>query len=252
MEIYEMLKEYGVPVQLSDWCTPVIEVKETKTKINIQPVRFENEIPVFHSDQIEMFGPPDLYGYDTYQVVELEETVSPFVTDWKMEQSREKLRPIHRYNRIERFEFVFAQLLGLRGDVPLDIIELIRKEANLEPSFAWNSIRQVLKKNKHKRYYQRIPQIMFRLGLGSVFKMKNSTMGATYQTVIAEFRKLQNVFEEYKFQTKKRVYFPNLRFIAVKLLERRGCKCNFEIDFIRTKRKIKSLGEIWNIFEAQL
>lgn len=252
MEIYEMLKEYGVPVQLSDWCTPVHEIAQVKTNITFTPIRFEKEVAVFNSEQILKFGPPELYGYDTYEVVELQETVSPFVSDWKMEQTREKLRPIHRYNRIERFEFVIAQLLGLRGDVPQDIIDLMQQEANLEPNVAWNSIRNVLKTHKHKRYYQRIPQIMFRLGLGSVFKMNNSTMGYNYQCIIADFKKLQGVFEEYKFQTKKRVYFPNLRFIAVKLLERRGCKCNFEIDFIRTKRKIKSLGEMWDILEAEL
>jgi hypothetical protein len=44
----------------------------------------------------------------------------------------------------------------------------------------------------------------------------------------------------------ERKYFPNLRFVALKLIEKYGGKFNLKIPFIRTRRKFKILEKIIN------
>jgi hypothetical protein len=75
-----------------------------KDKINDgpEPVRYEDGYPVYDSKQIEIFGRPEYWGVENYRVIALRETEHPMVTDWKMEQERGRMRPIHRYSRVER------------------------------------------------------------------------------------------------------------------------------------------------------
>jgi len=241
MEIFHLLKEFGLDVDRKDFETAVEEEKK-----RFEPIRLEKSIPIFTSEQIEIYGSPELYGYETFQVIETQETSHPLVSDYAFERDRERARPIHRYDRIERFEFILAQLLGQRGDVP-DMVMSMMVFANKDPTKVWNSIRAILKHYKQRKFYNRIPSILLRLGMGPVFNWDKSP--TTYQNIIRDFRKLSDVFEFCQKREKwNRKYFPSLRFVAVKLLEKYGATCNFDIDFIRTKRKRKVLGEIWNDF----
>lgn len=242
MEIFHLLKDFGVDVDIQDFAPAETEVIQQ----GYTPSYFRDNIPVFTSQQIDIYGTPDLFGFEEYEVVELAEESSPMVTDWNFEKDRERPRPIHRYDRVERFEFIMAQLLGIRGDVPMYVMAPM-EYANKDPDLVWNSIRNILKHYKQRKFYNRIPQIIFRLGLGSVFTWDRSS--ETYNAIINDFKKLHHTFEYcQKRQKWNRKYFPNMRFIAIKLLERYGAVCNFKIDFIRTKRKRKVLADIWNDF----
>ena len=42
-----------------------------------------------------------------------------------------------------------------------------------------------------------------------------------------------------------RKYFPNLRFICLKMLERHDAEFGFRIPLIRTPRKLKPLQDLW-------
>ena len=243
MEMYQLLLDMGIPVDKNDWIVPTVE----PVVPDYEPIRFENNIAIFNSNQVEKYGSPDLYGYTQFHIIETNETASPFVTDWEMEQTRWKARPIHRYNRVERFEFVLAQLLGLRGDIPFHVMGVVEQYADRTPQKCWNSIRGILKHYGYRKYYNRIPQMIYKLGLGTVFSWDNSD--TTYRAIITDFKMLQHIFENNKKRQEwKRTYFPSLRFIAIKLLEKYGATCNFEIAFIRTKRKQKALNDIWNTF----
>ena len=84
------------------------------------------------------------------------------------------------------------------------------------------------------------------MGLGRVFNCPNVNV---HEAIIADFKYLQHVFEtSKKREAWSRKYFPSLKFIAVKLLEKHGIKCNFDIPFIRTKRKQKALDIVWSDF----
>lgn len=233
--IRQLLAEIGIETEA--------ETVKEKVVNEMQPIRYDKDIAIFTTDQIDVFGEPDLYGYYLYQVIEGQPT---FATDFQFETNRERNRPIHRYNRVERFEFTLAQILGLRGDVPYYVMAVMCY-ADKTPEKAFNSIRAILKHYRYSKYYNRIPQIMFRLGIGSVFEWDKT--GQTYQNIINDFKQLHTIFETKEKRSKwNRKYFPSLRFIAVKLLERYGATCNFPIDFIRTKRKQKLLKEIWEDF----
>src|SRR6478609_607749 len=41
--------------------------------------------PVFSSEDLSIWGPPQSWGYEEFEVVEMTETVSPLVMDFKME-----------------------------------------------------------------------------------------------------------------------------------------------------------------------
>lgn len=242
MEIYTLLQEFGLDVGIKDF----VKEKKEEIKKGFQPLRHDGEKAVFTSEQIADYGPPELYGFTVYVVIELQETAHPLTSDYDFERDRERPRPIHRYSRLERFEFTLAQLLGRRGEIP-DMVMSMMVFANKERDKAWNSVRSILKHYKQRLYYNRIPSIFLRMGLGPVFCWDGTE--TTYQKILADFRTLHNVFEFCQKRKKwGRKYFPSLRFVAVKLLERYGAKCNFNVDFIRTKRKRKALGDIWNDF----
>jgi hypothetical protein len=241
MEIYQLLKDFGLEIDIKDF-TPVLH-KETR---GFKPHRMEGPIPVFTSEQINDYGPPELYGFTNYQVIELECTAHPRVADYQFERDRERPRPIHRYNRIERFEFILAQLLGRRGDIP-DTVMGMMHYLNKDKDKVWNSARSILKHYKQRKYYNRIPTIFLKLGLGPLFEWDRTQI--TYDKILCDFKILHNVFEYCQKRKKwNRKYFPSLRFVAVKLLEKYGATCQFKVDFIRTKRKRKALGDLWNDF----
>lgn len=98
--------------------------------------------------------------WEVYDVVERREDME-FVES--VEHRAKRIRPVHRYNRVERFEFVLGQLLGLRGHVPEEIVEMC-EEVDRDKRVVWDSVRGVLKANGKRKYYNRIPGIIWRLG----------------------------------------------------------------------------------------
>ena len=210
------------------------------------PVRFEAGIPFYTSQQVDLYGEPHHWGVDQYQIIQLREDAHPFVTDYDMEMERRgALRPIHHYSRIERFESILYQLIGSRGRVPPEVVETIRREGfNTDPNLIWESIRSILKKHKWRMYYNRIPTILQMLGYQE--KIEFGDNNAFVRELVNDFKKISQKFEQMK-PTLGRSYFPNLRFIAFKLLERSGAVFQYKIPFVRTPRKEKMLNELWKI-----
>ena len=212
----------------------------------IQPMRLDDDfVPVYTSTQIKFYGLPDHWGITCYRVIELKEDAAPFVTDFKMEQERGKMRPIHRYSRVERFESVLYQLIACRGKVPKSIVNLIRESGyDKDPSKIWNSVRSILKANHGRVYYNRIPSILNILGYDRKIQFGDSN--ELVRRIVQDFRILSGRFDTMKTKL-KRVYFPSLRFIACKLLELYDVTFEFEIPFVRTPRKLKAMEELWNL-----
>lgn len=208
------------------------------------PVRFDpDHVPVYDSYQLELYGLPENWGVVCYRVIALRETEQPMVTDWKMEQERGKLRPIHRYSRVERFTSILAQLICCRGKIPRDMIQKIREEKiPKDPELAWNAVRKILKGMKARKYYNRIPIILQMLGFPHNKMCTNELMRA----IINDFKAISSRFDQAK-KNFGRVYFPSLRFIAFKLLELHGVKFGYKIPFVRTPRKLKAMEQIWSL-----
>lgn len=198
----------------------------------------EDGVAVFTSNQIEDMGFPEWYGFEVYRVIETRECLK-LVTDFKMEQEYYK-RPKHRYCRRKRFQTTLANLLNDKGKVPAHVVELVREEMfpNRE---IWDEVRAVLKEHKLRIYYNRIPFIIQQLEKRSSTQPVKSVQ---YSNIMTQFDQFCFWFDQHK-QKLGRTYFPNMRFIALKMMEQNGIVLNYEIPFTRTLRKRKDLEQIW-------
>jgi hypothetical protein len=151
-------------------------------------------------------------------------------------------RPIHRYIRQKRFEYTLYQLLGYRGFVPRELVDLLEETGyDPRPRYIWESIRTFIKKFKFGNiYYNRIPTIIQMLDLNLRINIQDNSRFIT--DIIDEFKIANYKFEQLPIKPK---YFPNMRYIALKFLEKNGADFQFYIPLIRTKRKLQPLEEIW-------
>tara|TARA_R110000868_G_scaffold161183_3_gene391181 strand:+ start:4009 stop:4653 length:645 start_codon:yes stop_codon:yes gene_type:complete len=204
----------------------------------MKPIKLDDDgTPMFTNIQIDDYGLPEHWGYETYRVIESRE--ANFVTDYKMEQER-YFRKIHRYCRLSRFKTCLLNLLGERGKIPPSVMMMIRVYLKPDSKDKWNDARRILKLYKQRRYYDNIPIILKQLNYGRLFKAITSEQ---LENIVNDFKCLSSRFEETK--TTRR-YFPNIRFIVLKLLEQHGIEQNYPIPLARTSRKLKSLNQLWD------
>lgn len=200
----------------------------------------DSTLPLFTTSQIDDYGLPLFWGYDRYLVVETRDDTK-YVTDFKMEQEMYR-RPIHRYNRRERFYHTLTYLLGDRGKVPPTVLLI----CNIYAEPTWEGVRKVLKEYKWRVYYNRIPFILQHM----VGKQMAQVKAEQYRAIMADFDWFHAWFEQNKFLMDRK-YFPNMKFIALKLMDRHGIVTTHPIPGARTKRKTKELEEIWDLFTKQ-
>lgn len=205
----------------------------------MKPIRYENNIPIFSTRDIDDYGFPEIYGYTQYLVIESRDL--NLVTDYKMEHEYD-LRPIHRYSRLARFKATLFQLLGERGHIPKAALAVVKSFLNPNSPNKWEDTRKLLKKFNQRKCYDRIPIILSKLGHGRSFP---SLTGDQIISIINDFRALSDKFERTKHQYSRR-YFPNIRYTVLKLLQLHGITSNYPVPFIRTERKRHSLDTLWD------
>lgn len=205
----------------------------------MKPIRFENNIPIFSTKDIEDYGLPEEWGFENYQVIESREL--NLVTDFKMERQYD-MRPIHRYSRIDRFKVILRQLIGEHGVVPDHIVTVVGHYLTIqnETLDLWDRTRAILKHLKCRLYYNRIPFILKKLNYDQCIKWD----ARDYLEIVERFKVISSTFDQEKKKFKRK-YFPNLRFIALKLLEESGGEMIVPIPLARTARKRKSLEILW-------
>jgi len=204
----------------------------------MKPIRYEKDVPVFTTRDIDDYGFPELYGYSNYQVIESRDLV--LVTDFKMEQELD-FRPIHRYSRLARFKKTLLNILGENGRVPDQVLTVVKTFIDPLSTDKWNDVRRILKHYKQRRYYDNIPFIVKNIQMGACFPQLNSEQ---IQQIIRDFQTLSDHYERVK-HTFKRRYFPNIRFVTLKLLELHGIKPVYNVPLVRTTRKRKALSTLW-------
>lgn len=204
----------------------------------MKPIRYEEDVAVFTTRDIDDYGYPEIYGFTKYIVVETREL--NLVTDYKMEHQYD-LRPIHRYSRVARFKSTLFQLLGERGFVSDAAMGVVKNYLKPDSSTKWEDTRKILKHFRFRKFYDRIPTILSRLGYGRSFDPLTSERVIA---IINDFRSLSDKFERTK-ETYNRKYFPNIRYIVFKLLDLHGIHLNYPVPFIRTDRKKKDLDSLW-------
>jgi len=206
----------------------------------MKPTKIDPDgVPVFTNLQIDDYGLPEHWGYEVYRVVESRQ--ADFVIDFKMEQDL-FLKKIHRYSRIARFKVCLFNLLGDRGIIPAHVLMMIKTYLKPDSMDKWNDTRRLLKHFKQQKHYDQIPSILKSLNYGRCFPSLTSEQ---FQGLIRDFQFLSEKFDRTKTKYQRR-YFPNIRFIVLKLLDLHGIKPNYPIPLVRTSRKMKSLHELWD------
>ena len=205
----------------------------------MNPIRYDKEVPVFTTRDIDDYGFPELYGYTNYIVIESREL--KLVTDFKMEKEM-TLKPIHRYSRIARFKKTLLNILGERGNIPSQILAIVKTYLNPLSTDKWNDVRRILKHYGQRKYYDNIPFIVRQISLGRCFVQLSADHIAN---IVRDFQYLSSKYENIK-HTFKRRYFPNIRFVTLKLLELHGINPIYKIPFVRTSRKQKALSKLWD------
>lgn len=204
----------------------------------MKPIRYEGEVAVFSNLDIDNYGMPEYYGYDNYIVVESRE--ANLVTDYKMERTYD-LIPIHRYSRLARFKTTLLRLVGEKTKIPDYVITACRIYLKSDSKDLWNDTRKILKCYKWSKYYDFIPAILTKLGFCRMLKISAHKI----DEILNDFKLLVEKFEQTKHLYKRR-YFPNIRFIVLKLLEFHECLHDYPIPFARTERKLASLSLLWD------
>ena len=199
-------------------------------------------IPVFTTAQVDLFGCPIFYGYESFQVIETNDSIE-YVSDYKMEREYDlrKDRPPHRYVRAERFATILSQLMAqsinvskrvMQSDKWLDMIDDV---ADVETNH-WVETRRLLKLHDFRSYYNRIPGILaLAKGTRGTFSRGNK-----YRHIMKDFEKMDKHFHLVKGGRK---YFPNLRFTALMLMRKHGVVHEYEIPLAITKCKIAELND---------
>lgn len=207
----------------------------------MQPFKLDHDgTPMFTNIQIDDYGLPEHWGYEKYRVIESREAV--FVTDYKMEQER-YFQKIHRYSRLARFKVCLYNILGERGRIPKHVLSMVKNYLKPNSMDKWNDTRKLLKHFKQRRYYDQIPSILKTLSFGRTFQ---SLTGEQFEAIISDFKCISDRFDRLKDNCSRR-YFPNIRFIVLKLLDLHGVKPNYPIPLVRTTRKMKSLESLWDL-----
>jgi len=170
-----------------------------------------------------------------------------FGLDYDQEKdAHENCKPIHRYCRLERFRSTLFQLICARGHVPYEILTLVKMNLpqRVHKKKIWNLIRAILKENKQRFYYNRIPTIIYQL-TGMKPKPTINDYDTTIKKIFDEFGQMSYQFDNALNKKWSKEYFLNLRFTAFKLMEKHGITYPYYVPILRTFRKRKTLNNLF-------
>lgn len=229
-----LLAEVGIALSAQDlgslWSP--LEIPASESILPSMPVGWSVEgVPQFTTTQLSWAAPED-FGFDEYEILE---RPPPFALSWAEEISCPKRRPTHKYSRFDRFRSVLNQLMLGCGDLPLHLLAQI--PALDSEGDMWEQLRCILKAAGLRKYYNRIPGILCSMGYCTLF---GSSSAKAYDAILADFTTLSATFTASKVCL-KRIYFPNLRYICTRLMERHGVRLPLVIPRARTSKKRAAL-----------
>lgn len=126
--------------------------------------------------------------------------------------------------------------------IPDTVLAVLEYEGVImEPDKIWESVRKTLKQYKYKKYYDRIPCIITLLGYPGRIHMTDEIL----HKILRDFQDMSDTFEELKRGGMLDIkYFPNLRYIALKLMEKYNVQVDYYIPFIRVQKVYEKLEPI--------
>lgn len=226
------------------------------------PLYFDNKgQAVFSTDQLDLYGLPEENGFtDTYWVIESPPILKyDFSTLQGLQNTGKK--PVHRYDRFERFTTCLKQLLGVRGVIGKsyhDIQDIMGEEIfNYErqympPCLLWSRLRKVLSKHKKSNFCNRIPNIAHTQGFNINMPKISQRL---YGVICHDFEEMHKIFPRIKHLLKRK-YFPSIRGVCLLLMERYEVPNILNIPIAHTKTKAYELRntflQIWDEINKEM
>jgi hypothetical protein len=250
---YEMLKELGINIE-----------KPVEPKEIIGELRDERNCTYYTSDYIDKYGAP--WGTEFYVVESRDLDIG---TEYTPEAG--KTRRPHIYNRITRFKFCLLYITGQSGYVPDEIIYKIAQDFGVlsklkqyvnkrlikccykfkrfsdlkyDSKTIWGIMRKYLKKQKLGLYYNRIPYILYKLGVPHPNMSEKK-----YAIIMDDFQKLHDNFDAKKLGIK---YFPDLRYVVLRLLDIHRVELKYDIPLLNTRRLLPKINSIFELMYASI
>lgn len=118
--------------------------------------------------------------------------------------------------------------------MPDEVVELCHR-CDLRATHIWASVQSILKRNGLRKYYNRIGQIIWRVARLKIKFNGNRVLS----DVLEKFRTM-------KFEHETRKYFPNLRYVALRLLVDNGAVFEYDVPLLKTKRKLKGMDLLYS------
>lgn len=167
------------------------------------------------------------------------------------DEIRGKQVKIHRYSRFIRFKFVLYDLVGSGFRVPNRVVRMVKFSMvywHTSRRKIWNTVRQILCLRKLGKYYNNIPEIIFRIKGWRVGGVDESTV---LPKLLEDFQKLSWDFDNSSFKKKWKIeYFLNLRFVALSMMHLGGFQFPYYVPLLQTSSKKTKLAEIfWDLVD---
>lgn len=210
----------------------------------MNPFKTEEGKSYFYLRDVQDYGCPSYYGFTNFYVIDADPVYVYTNYNENPGYSLKKRRAPHLYDRSARFHVIVCQLLGYKLSVAKSVMRSEKWRAisseisNITDNY-WNEARKILKNHNYSKYYNCIPSIVREY---CYFKEKIVYTEKDYRNIMTMFQRFQHSFKTNKCGRK---YFPNLRYIALRIMQIHKIPLQFPIPLLITKTKIKLLNTIF-------
>lgn len=212
----------------------------------MNPIRYENDVAIFTTDQLDIWGEPGP-EYEKYLVIESPpELICSF-----QYYAQSQMKFIHRYNRFARFKKTLFNLLGdcnIKNSISISlnpaVLGSIKTYVSDTSTNSYEEARKILKHYNLSKWSPYIPTILKMTKKPEAITIDKKHESAIIENVLKDFKVIERRFFYEEGFKGKRIYCPNLKFIAIKLLEKYGATNNC-IPLLRTKRKLVDIEKVF-------
>jgi hypothetical protein len=190
----------------------------------MEPIRYDGDTAIFTTDQLDMYKEIPT-KYSKYLVVE---GMPEYETSFTYAK-QSFLKKIHRYDRFSRFKKTVYNLLGnsdLKNHISIaspEVIGPIITYVKDDSSTAYVDCKKILKHYKQERFIEYIPALLQLAKKPWAIEYDPKQCSEMIQKVLADFKNIERkfIYHEYR-KTQNRKYFINMKYLAIRLLERHG------------------------------